>query len=114
MTWDIPYDDSDLLALDAIVQRVVGLGASLAWITGLDGGLLAICEAGEPGLSEPTTIARTRLPEVVVGAMVTSRVDLVAVAAVLEDVDRIFAPYRRGHRRSPSHRARETAETYEY
>ncbi len=114
MSWDIPYDDNDLLALDAIVQRIVRLGASLAWITGPDGGLLAICEAGEPGLSEPTTIARTRLPEVVVGAMVTSRVDLDAVAAVLEDVDRIFAPYRLAYRSSRSHGARQTAGSHGY
>lgn len=91
---DIPYDDRDLIALDAIVRRLVALGASMAWVTTFDGELLAICEAGEPGLSEPTTIARTRLPEVVVGAMVTSRVDLDAVASALEDVDRVFARYR--------------------
>ena len=114
MSWDIPYNDHDIIALDAIVQRIVALGASMAWVASHDGDLLAICEAGEPGLSEPTTIARTRLPEVVVGAMITSRTDLDAMAAVLEDVDRVFAPYRTAYRSSRSHGARWTESPHGY
>ena len=95
MTIDIPYDDNDLIALDGIVQRMVERGASMAWITGLDGELLAICEAGEVGLSEPMTTARARLDEVVVGAMINSRMNLAVLSAALEDVDQVFALYRR-------------------
>ena len=109
MSLDAPYDDNDLLALDAIVQRIVELGASMAWVTTLDGELLAVCEVGEPGLSEPTTTARARLPEVIVGAMITARADLDAMAAALEDVDRVFARYRQLHRQAPMHDARQAS-----
>ena len=113
MTTDIPYDDNDLIALDAIVRRIVANGATAAWVCGLDGDLLAICESGEPGLSEHTTVAEARLQEVVVGATVTSLTNLDAIAVLLEDVDAVFAQYR-GRRHQAQRRGRRATAAYGY
>lgn len=96
MNLDIPFTDSDIIALDDIVQRIVSFGANIAWIRWPDGDLLVVAEAdGEADFDADGTTAQARVEEVIVGAKFTSRFDLDALAAVLGDVDRVFAPYRR-------------------